>query len=99
MVTEKDCEVTCNNQYMTRFYDDNRRISTKNRDDYVHIQYNELRKEYGDKIFFLLPKGFIYAKISERTGLCTKTIANILNHTHITDKLILSVKKEISSTE
>lgn len=56
------------------------RKSTIVRNNTVHTIYNELRQQYGDKIFNSLSKAFIYEEISRRTGLCVKTISNILNH-------------------
>lgn len=43
--------------------------------------YEELKnsEKYSD-FFHLLPRSFIYDKIKEQTGLCHKTIADILNH-------------------
>lgn len=50
------------------------------RDNAVHVAYEELRAELGDYAD-LVPRGYIYERLSERTGFCTKTIAFILNHT------------------
>ena len=65
---------------MTRFSDSRRRPSTVERDNAVHVAYKELRAELGGYAD-LVPRGYIYEKLSERTGFCTKTIAFILNHT------------------
>ena len=65
---------------MTRFSGENRRPSTVMRDNSVHETYQQLQKETGD-YFRFLPREFIYDQIRQRTGLCTKTIAFILNHT------------------
>ena len=65
---------------MTRFYGKNRRPSTVVRDNMVHRVYDDVCKELG-KCAGLVPREFIYNEIRERTGLCTKTIAFILNHT------------------
>ena len=65
---------------MTRFADSRRRPSTVERDNMVHIAYNELRAELGGYAD-LVPRGYIYERLHERTGICTKSIAFILNHT------------------
>jgi len=57
-----------------------RRISTIVRQSTVHDVYNDVIKELGEYAY-LVPKSFIYGRISERTGLCAKTIAYVLNHT------------------
>ena len=54
---------------MTRFSGKNRRPSTVFRDNKVHEAYEEICKELGK-----------YSRLV-RTGLSTKTIAYILNHT------------------
>lgn len=60
------------------------RKSTIVRNNQVHSIYNDLKNQYGDKIFNSLSKAFIYEEISIRTGLCAKTISNILNHSNET---------------
>lgn len=65
---------------MANFSSENRRPSTVIRQNTVHEVYCELIKELGEYAF-LVPKSFIYSKINERTGLCVKTIAYVLNHT------------------
>ena len=70
---------------MTRFSGKERRPSTVVRDNMVHEAYQELQLEAGG-YFKLLPRGHIYDHIRQRTGLCTKTIAFILNHTRWQDK-------------
>lgn len=65
---------------MTRYHDNRRRPSTVARDDMVHLAYEELRAELGGYAD-LVPRGYIYERLSGRTGLCTKTVAFILNHT------------------
>ena len=65
---------------MTRFSGENRRPSTVMRDNSVHEAYRQLQKETGD-YFHFLPREFVYERIRQQTGLCTKTIAFILNHT------------------
>lgn len=56
------------------------------RDNSVHEAYQELQQEAG-AYFQFLPRGHIYDRIRQRTGLCTKTIAFILNHTQWLDKM------------
>ena len=57
------------------------RPSTMVRNNQVINIYEEIKKseKYAD-FFHLLPRSFIYDKIREQTGLCNKTIADILNH-------------------
>ena len=50
------------------------------RDNEVHEAYEEVLRQYGEVAKYL-PRGFIYERIQSKTGLCTKTIAFILNHT------------------
>lgn len=56
-----------------------RRPSTIVRDDTVLGIYEEIAEELGDLIY-VVSKSYIYDRIKERTGLCHKTIAFILNH-------------------
>lgn len=65
---------------MTRFSGNRRRPSTVARDNAVHSAYEELRSELGGYAD-LVPRGYVYDRLSEKTGLCTKTVAFILNHT------------------
>ena len=65
---------------MTRFSGENRRPSTVMRDNMVHEAYSQLRQQTGE-YFRFLPREFVYERIRQQTGLCTKTIAFILNHT------------------
>lgn len=60
-----------------------RRPSTVFRDNGVHEVYQELEEELGDLIH-VVSKSYIYERIHERTGLCSKTIAFVLNHTERT---------------
>jgi len=62
-----------------RYSDRERRPSTVVRDNHVLGIYYELAKELGD-IINVVSKSYIYDRIKERTGLCHKTIAFILNH-------------------
>lgn len=64
---------------MTRFCDDNRRESTIKRDNHVFDVYKGIMSELGELAHFV-SKSYIYEKIKEKTGLCTKTIAFIINH-------------------
>ena len=66
--------------HMTRFSGKERRPSTIIRDNGVHEAYEDVCREIGD-MAKLLPKEYLYEKVKARTGLCTKTIAWILNHT------------------
>ena len=66
--------------HMTRFSGKERRPSTIIRDNRVHEAYEEVCREIGD-MARLLPKEYLYEKVKEKTGLCTRTIAFILNHT------------------
>lgn len=65
---------------MTRFSGKNRRESTVLRDDKVHEIYAEIRAELGE-LTDVISRQYIYERIKMKTGLCTKTIAFILNHT------------------
>lgn len=65
---------------MARNFGENRKRSTIIRDNAVHEVYEGVCKELGDYAY-LVPKSFIYNKVREETGLCTKTIAYIINHT------------------
>jgi len=57
-----------------------RRPSTVIRDNTVLGIYKELSEELGSLIH-VVSRTYIYDRIKERTGLCHKTIAFILNHT------------------
>ena len=65
---------------MTRFSGKNRRPSTVFRDNMVHEAYEEICKGLGE-YSRLVPRQHIYEKVKAMTGLSTKTIAYILNHT------------------
>ena len=65
---------------MTRFSGKERRPSTIIRDNEVHEAYDEVCREIGD-MAKILPREYLYKRVKEKTGLCTKTIAWILNHT------------------
>lgn len=64
---------------MTRYYNKNRRESTIVRDNHVLDVYHDVIEELGD-LSYVVSKSYIYGKVKERTGLCTKTIAFIVNH-------------------
>ena len=64
---------------MTRYSDNNRRGSTVKRDEYVLDIYQDILNELGE-LANAVSKSYIYEKIRDRTGLCTKTIAFIINH-------------------
>jgi len=59
---------------------ENKRESTIVRHNIVHNIYNNVLQELGDDAH-LVPKSYIYDIICKRTGLCSKTVAFILNHT------------------
>lgn len=46
----------------------------------VHDMYDKIIKDLGD-ISAYVSKGYIYDKIREKTGLSTRYISRILNHT------------------
>lgn len=62
-----------------------RRISSVLRDNFIHDLYDEELKMLGE-IGCYVSKSYIYEKISKKTGLSTRSISFILNHT---------VKKEV----
>lgn len=65
---------------------DYRRNSTLVRHNLVHKAYNDLKTDLG--IYAnLVPKSYIYEIICKQTGLCSKTVAYILNHTDIENNL------------
>lgn len=64
---------------MPRNSNNNRRESTFKRDNEVLDIYREVCNELGE-LAHVVAKSYIYEKIHERTGLCTKTIAFIINH-------------------
>lgn len=65
---------------MARQYGDKRKNSTRVRDNHVHRIFNELTREMGIYAHYV-SKSYIYEKIRQQTGLCTRTISAILNHT------------------
>lgn len=65
---------------MSRHVGSERRESTVLRDEIVHRVHESIKKELG-KLYPVVSKSYIYERIKEETGLCTKTIAFILNHT------------------
>jgi len=62
---------------------ENRRKSTIIRHNLVHEVYDSIIKELGP-LANVVSRGFIYKQIHERTGLNTKSIAYIINHTQKT---------------
>lgn len=46
----------------------------------IHDMYDKIIKDLGD-VSAYVSKGYIYDKIKERTGLSTRHISRILNHT------------------
>jgi len=69
---------------MARTSSENRRPSTIIRDNSIHEAYNDVVSELGEYAY-LVPKSYIYDKVGKRTGLCSKTIAYVLNHTRLTE--------------
>lgn len=65
---------------MIRFSDKNRRKSTIIRDNQVLDVYRQVMDELGIELSRAVSKSYIYNKVRERTGLCTKTIAFIINY-------------------
>lgn len=65
---------------MARHIGSERRESTIFRDKIVHQVHESIKKELG-KLYPVVSKSYIYERIQKETGLCTKTIAFILNHT------------------
>lgn len=64
---------------------DNQSIRVINDHDEVHAIHEELRTQLGE-LYYAISKSYIYSLISKRTGYCTKSIANILNHTKMSEK-------------
>lgn len=56
------------------------RDSSVIRHNEVHDMYDKIIKDLGD-ISAYVSKGYIYDKIREKTGLSTRRISRILNHT------------------
>jgi len=69
---------------MARTSSENRRPSTIIRDNSVHEVYDSVIADLGEYAY-LVPKSYIYDKIHERTELCHKTIAYVLNRTRKTN--------------
>lgn len=65
---------------MAREYGSKRKKSTILRDNMVHRAYQEVRREIGNYADYV-SKSMIYGRVCEKTGLCVKTVAAILNHT------------------
>lgn len=66
-----------------RSKENNRRISSILRDNLVHEIYNEEIKKLGDAGSYV-SRDYLYNKVKEKTGLSTRTISYIINHTEIT---------------
>lgn len=58
---------------MTRYFGKERRPSTLIRDNEVHEAYEEVCRDIGD-MARLLPKEYLYEKVKEKIGLCTRTV-------------------------
>lgn len=75
---------------MTKLCVGNQRRSTIIRNNRVHEVHAEILEKLGDVAPYV-SKSYIYEQIHAATGLCTKTIAHILNHTtHSDDALIFA---------
>lgn len=64
---------------MTRHLNNKRRESTIVRDNNVLNAYMLVMKDLGE-LSQVVSKSYVYEKVRQRTGLCTKTIAFIINH-------------------
>lgn len=67
---------------MTRYYGNGRRQSTVDRDRRVIKVYREVLSELGD-IAAYVARTEIYRRVSEKVGLCSKTVANIINRVSV----------------
>ena len=63
---------------MTRYYGNGRRQSTVDRDKRVIKIYHEVMEELGI-ISKYVARTEIYRRVSVKVGVCTKTVANIIN--------------------
>lgn len=68
---------------MARFWGENRRDSTVKSDNGIHRAYFEVIGDLGG-IAAYVSRGEIYRRVAEKVGMCTKTVANVLNHTEYT---------------
>ncbi len=59
-----------------------RRPSTVKRDEYIYSVYKNIVAELGT-FGSLVPKMYLYERISEKTGYCTRKIAQVVNHFRI----------------
>lgn len=64
---------------MTKNLRKEKRQSTKIRAREVLQAYSEIKKELGE-LAYVVSKNYLYGRIQEKTGLCYKTIAFIINH-------------------
>lgn len=62
-----------------------KRTSTHVRYNLVIGLYNNIIENLGKEVSNAVSKQYIYDKIKDRTGLCTKTIAYIINHVYRND--------------
>ena len=58
-----------------------RRYGSILRDKEVHRIHGEILDSLGDLAPYV-SKDYVYSKLQERTGLSTRTLSYILNHTH-----------------
>lgn len=63
---------------------DNRRLSTIERHNVVHILYAKIKAELGEAYKYV-SKSYFYDRIAPETKLSTRQIAYILNHTRYVD--------------
>ena len=62
----------------------NRRISSILRDNFIHEIYNSELEKLGEAGAFV-SRDYLYGKVKERTGLSIRTISYIINHTKPVD--------------
>lgn len=63
---------------------DNRRLSTVERHNIVHILYAQIKAKLGETANYV-SKSYFYDRIALETNLSIRQIAYILNHTAYTD--------------
>lgn len=63
---------------------DNRRLSTIERHNIVHILYAQIKAQLGESALYV-SKSYYYDRIASETNLSVRQIAYILNHTKYTD--------------
>lgn len=73
--------ITSGIRFLFNYMEDNRRDSTIIRHNDVHKANKEILAELGHKIYWGLSRTDIYERIQAKTGLSTRRIQYILNHT------------------